>query len=57
MQERPALCKCLCGLNVTAEEMLEAMIYIVESKKKNGFHDEAALTTTTTTPKPAIGWK
>ena len=55
-QERPALCKCLCGMNVTAEEMLEAMLYIVESKK-SGFDPEASLTTTTTTPKPIVGWK
>jgi hypothetical protein len=26
-------------MNVTAEEMLEAMIYIVESKKKGGFDE------------------
>ena len=56
-QERPALCKCLCGLNVTAEDMLEAILYVVESKKKLGFEDDLALTTTTTTPRPIVGWR
>jgi hypothetical protein len=43
-------------MNVTAEDMLEAMIYLVESKRKNGF-DEDPILTTTTTPKPIVGWR
>jgi hypothetical protein len=55
--DRPALCKCLCDLSVTAEDMLEAMLYIVEYKKKNGLSSEAAWLTPKPTPKPPPGWK
>jgi len=51
------LCKCLCGLNVTADDMLEAMMYLVETRKKLGFEKDQRLLTTTTTPKPKVGWK
>ncbi len=31
------LCKCLCGMNVNPEDMLSALMYLVEAKG-NGFN-------------------
>ncbi len=60
--ETHVLCKCMCDLNVTAEEMLTAMQFIVD-RRKDGYEGSSSVATpppitTTPVPKPTpVPWR
>ena len=49
LNESRTLCQCMCDLEVTSQEMLEAMKYIVSNRRQN-----SATTTTTASPSTAF---